>query len=293
MPLDESHRFVVWCNGDFAQLDVTTDPETVAECIKKFIDACKQSAARTGSEQACDLSPFFKILMPYKQSGQQCMFSLEKANPKIQLSICLLHDAQVESGLCLHNNKEERALIDYLVCLPQILSSIVTPSNVQVGFYENGTVANAEPSKYACPCFNGMLATCCKFSLQRLCLCVKRLFLQHWNKPSNLEKFVNPSMMNGAFLWTKMLMALKSPRTSRTSSCVTKGQFVSLMMICYNAKMPFKTRQLLCKMPLWPRKCRDIMTSGPSILRLLPNCMRNSQTLISLSLHLRTLPQKR
>jgi hypothetical protein len=42
--LDDSHTFVVWCDGDFAQLDVTTDPETVAEFLRKYIDACKQSA---------------------------------------------------------------------------------------------------------------------------------------------------------------------------------------------------------------------------------------------------------
>jgi hypothetical protein len=30
MDLDESMHFVLWCDGDLAQLAVATDPETVA-----------------------------------------------------------------------------------------------------------------------------------------------------------------------------------------------------------------------------------------------------------------------
>jgi hypothetical protein len=83
----------------------------------------------------------------------------------------VFHNAKAKLGLSLHDNKE-KALIDYLVCLPQILSSIVTPSNVRAGFYQNGTIATPEPSQYACPCFDGMMATCRKVqSAEVMALC--------------------------------------------------------------------------------------------------------------------------
>jgi hypothetical protein len=59
MELDSSMKFVLWCDGDLAQLDVLTDPEYVAKFKEKLIVACKQNAARTGVEQAADQANVF------------------------------------------------------------------------------------------------------------------------------------------------------------------------------------------------------------------------------------------
>jgi hypothetical protein len=38
MELNSSMKFILWCDGDLAQLDVLSDPEYVAKFKEKLID---------------------------------------------------------------------------------------------------------------------------------------------------------------------------------------------------------------------------------------------------------------
>ena len=69
----------------------------------------------------------------------------------------------MNNGLSLKSNKQ-KALADFLSCLPQILARAVTPSNVSRGFHENGMISATHNNQtwFAFPCFDGMLSTCQK-----------------------------------------------------------------------------------------------------------------------------------
>jgi hypothetical protein len=158
MDLDESMHFVLWCDGDLAQLAVATDPETVATYRENCIVACKHNAARTAVEQPCDTTNIFKQL--HQHQKEMTAADIPPGADEFKDRILKVFHQSRELGLCLHDNKE-KALVDYLTCYPTMVSKVVTPTSVQRGFFENGMLSKERPdNKYAYPCFDGLLATC-------------------------------------------------------------------------------------------------------------------------------------
>ena len=60
VPTDQT--VVSWCDGDLAQMAVMIDEEQLETNERLRIIANKQSAARSGAEQAADPSPLFRLL---------------------------------------------------------------------------------------------------------------------------------------------------------------------------------------------------------------------------------------
>jgi hypothetical protein len=85
----------------------------------------------------------------------------------------LLNLSKLQGDLSLPTNKTE-ALLDYLSCLPQMLTKAVSVNNLQKGFRENGMLSRNcySQTPYAFPCFDSMLSTCRKvmpIEIRNLC----------------------------------------------------------------------------------------------------------------------------
>jgi hypothetical protein len=158
----DAPTFVTWCDGDLAQLATTVDETTLARYEEVNIVANKQSAARSATEQAADLSPIFKILHDL-QKGTTATDKAIGTNAYKDHVRMMLDIAKAQANLRLPTNKTD-ALLDYLACLPQMLTKAVSVNSLQKGFRENGMLSNRCSSKtpYAFPCFDSMLSTCRK-----------------------------------------------------------------------------------------------------------------------------------
>ena len=55
-PISEEHRVVSWCDGDLAQIDNIVSEDSLSLYEDNLICACKQNAARSGTEQWADLT---------------------------------------------------------------------------------------------------------------------------------------------------------------------------------------------------------------------------------------------
>ena len=60
--ITESMRGHCWQDGDIAQIQALVEEETIEQFNALKIDASKQNASRTGTEQAADLSAVFMLM---------------------------------------------------------------------------------------------------------------------------------------------------------------------------------------------------------------------------------------
>ena len=58
----DSQRAICWCDGDIQQISTIVADDSPALLAENKICANKQNAARTGTEQAADLTKTFKIM---------------------------------------------------------------------------------------------------------------------------------------------------------------------------------------------------------------------------------------
>ncbi len=75
MPIPDHLTAVSWCDGDLAQISNITSTESINLFKEKKIVANKQNTARSGTEQAADLTKSFKIM-----HGLQSMRTLTKSD---------------------------------------------------------------------------------------------------------------------------------------------------------------------------------------------------------------------
>ena len=60
-------KAVSWCDGDLAQIDNIVSRESISLYRENMIIACKQNAARSGVEQAADLTKVFKLMHRFQK----------------------------------------------------------------------------------------------------------------------------------------------------------------------------------------------------------------------------------
>ena len=157
-PIDDSMQVVSWCDGDIQQVATIVEEESLEKFKSLKITANKQSAARSATEQAADLAKVFK-----SQHALQRMTTVQNVDPvnhpmKRTLQQGFVKMAAKELNLKLDKRK---ALIDFLACIPEVLTTAGKRSNVVHGFVANGLVGDEAKfkSKFAFPDFDLMLAT--------------------------------------------------------------------------------------------------------------------------------------
>ena len=145
-------KAVSWCDGDLAQVENIVSQSSLRSYKDHNICACKQNAARSGTEQAADLTKAFKL-----------MHSLQK-NVTVSDLASYTHPMKkiISQGLKSLNDKvqlkttKKNALIDFISSLPEMTSKAVTRKNVIHGFKENGMI-DAKCLSY--PDFDKILTT--------------------------------------------------------------------------------------------------------------------------------------
>ena len=61
-PLPEDMKAVSWCDGDLAQIENIVSQESLDLYKENMVCANKQNPARSGTEQAADLTNTFKLM---------------------------------------------------------------------------------------------------------------------------------------------------------------------------------------------------------------------------------------
>ena len=61
-PIPEEQKVVSWCDGDLAQIDNIVSEDSLILYQENLICACKQNAARSGTEQWADLTKVFPMM---------------------------------------------------------------------------------------------------------------------------------------------------------------------------------------------------------------------------------------
>lgn len=142
---------VSWCDGDIPQLSTIIQESQQELDVEGKITSNKHSAARSGTEQPCDLSPVFRIIKALQK------VTTAMNDPPLGLKgtfVKLFTD--LKDILCLRTMKKN-ALIDILTCLPGIVTKAAPKDNIQEGFVEGGML---DEKTKTCPDLYAILATC-------------------------------------------------------------------------------------------------------------------------------------
>jgi len=157
-PVEDDLRVVSWADGDLAQAATTVEEDNLEVYKDLKILANKQSAARSATEQAVDLSLVFKSHHSLQKSVT--LENVDASNCPMKKRVIQGFQEMHCKGLSLNTTKKN-ALIDFLSCLPESLTKASSRSKVVHGFVQNGLVGDEAKysSKYGFPDFKLMLDT--------------------------------------------------------------------------------------------------------------------------------------
>jgi len=152
-PVPESLRASSWFDGDIGQLQTMLFEAREALDEYERIVRNKHSAAATGTQQPCDLSPVFRILR-----------RLQNNSTATADTACGLAD-DIRDLFALHlrtnglelNHRKKKALVDFLLCLPEMLESAMKKSHIKKGFVEAGMI---DEETGMVPVFDRLMGTC-------------------------------------------------------------------------------------------------------------------------------------
>ena len=115
-------------DGDLPQITHATRNDSLQELAKNKIFANKQSAARSGTEQAADLTRTFTVLAKL----QKKITAKNRDLPLKGLLERQFSNLQGKNQLVLKSTKRD-ALIDFITCFPDILSKAVSAEAIRDG----------------------------------------------------------------------------------------------------------------------------------------------------------------
>ena len=153
-PVPDDLEAVSWMDGAYAQLQQITAEENLDEEKDLKISSCKHSAARTGSEQAANLFPGFKLL---KKDLKTKEISHQNMNPIVLFLRKKLNELENDNILKLKSHKK-KALMFAAPNLPSATGSAFTVQNIRKGFIYNGQLDTETTSV---PCFHNLIHTFC------------------------------------------------------------------------------------------------------------------------------------
>ena len=149
-----SDKVVSWIDGGPSQLSLIIDEETQNLDEVLNIVTCKHAAATTAVQQAADISPIFKIIRKLSDYSSHNITRASYGYEKIVHEI--FQKTKSYGSLNLKANVES-ALIDHIICCPEIYSRSINYSTVTEGFKGNGMI---DIDRYCWPDFDKIIATC-------------------------------------------------------------------------------------------------------------------------------------
>jgi hypothetical protein len=114
--LTEEDAAVVWMDGDLPQLKTVTDPDRLQRSRENKMYSNKHSAARSTTEQSCDLNNVF----PKLAHEVKVVTTKNKDTPLKRRILEAFKVAEEEYGLNLKSSKKN-TLVDTAASLPMIL----------------------------------------------------------------------------------------------------------------------------------------------------------------------------
>lgn len=133
--LTEEDAAIVWMDGDLPQLKTVTDPDRLQRARENKMYSNKHSAARSATEQGCDLNNVF----PQLAREVKVITVKDKDTPLKRRILEAFKVAEEEHGLNLKSSKKN-TLVDTTASLPMILGKILTQDTIQKGFVMNGMI---------------------------------------------------------------------------------------------------------------------------------------------------------
>ena len=153
VPASEEDRSVSCSDGGGAQLTTLLEEDSLVAADNLLLTLCKHSASRSGAEQYLDLAKIFKnvhrIVKTLTAKSRPCKGFKKK-----------IYDAMMEldkKGDIKFSRDKLHCIIDFIVCLPELLFRSVTPSGVIQGFVEGGAV---DRESETWPDFDKIIGTC-------------------------------------------------------------------------------------------------------------------------------------
>ena len=137
-----------WRDGDFSQINALNMTHVKRQWDENKIGYNKQSANRSGTEQACDLWSGFKGIK--KQSNTTTMKGQEDTVLMVRLKTLLN-----SNGIRL-KQRHSASLISFAGRLPETLRQVATKTNIKKAFIRNGKI---DEETGTCPDIDAMLAT--------------------------------------------------------------------------------------------------------------------------------------
>ena len=157
-PVPECLKSCSWFDGDIGQLQTMLYEAREALDLAGRICRNKHSAAATGTQQPCDLSSVFRTL----RQIQKTMTAKDDNACGLAEDIRDLFAFQLRAkGLNLDGNRrKKRALIDFLLCLPEMLEACLKKKHIVQSFVEAGMI---DQKTKMVPVFEQLLGTCKRY----------------------------------------------------------------------------------------------------------------------------------
>ena len=153
--VSECLKAVSWFNGDIGQLQTMCFEARQAMDETERICRNKHSAAATGTQQPCDLSPVFRLLRHLQNNSTAVGDNTRGLAQTIDNLFAVLLRRK---GLNLNGNRrKKRALIDFLLCLPELLEAVLKKRHIRQSFVEAGMI---DEQTGMVPVFDRLIGTC-------------------------------------------------------------------------------------------------------------------------------------
>ena len=153
VPIPDDEQAASWSDGATPQLKAILDCTSMMEDSLIKLTDNKHSASRSAVEQYLDLMPIFKLV--HKFAKTMTARGRTKSGFKKQV-MDTMHERQRSGEICLSTDKMT-CIVDFAICLPEILTRSVTTTRILDGFVQGGAIDSVS---YEWPDMHKVLGTC-------------------------------------------------------------------------------------------------------------------------------------
>jgi len=196
-PVPDWLKAVSWSDGDIGQLQTLLMEAREALDEAEKIVRNKHSAAATGTQQPCDLSPVFRLLKQLQKittSKDDVIVGLRETIEELFAVDLRRHGLNLDS-----NPRKKRALIDFLLSLPELLEATMKKKNIRKPFVEAGMI---DDETGMVPVFDRLIGTCKRWVSATKEVGISRVVKQHCRK--QFQGLMEIQLENGQISYSDM-----------------------------------------------------------------------------------------
>ena len=170
-------------DGGGAQLGALLEEDLLEAANNLLLTLCKHSERRTAAEQYADLTRVFKSIKSVSKTITAKNLPMGGFKKKV-------HDQLMEvdkKGDLSFSRDKRNCILNFIVCLPEILLRCVSTGGIMQGFVEGGAV---DKETHTWPDFNKILAGCRRKVTLKEVSSIKDNFTQLYDTFSRLGKIL-------------------------------------------------------------------------------------------------------